>query len=140
MTQLSHFSQPSVAHLEKLVTLTEISELELWILNDTEPALIKRLKAKATDILRKSNPRVVCKCADAMDVDPEPPAGQGPGTNVKEGLGVKPEGETKSVGCRCGPPKRVFRLKRLIRKHGQWGTPFWGSELIEEIEVSPPED
>ena len=120
-----------MAHLEKLVSLTEISELELWVLDDTDTALVRRLKAKAVEILRNSNPRVVCTCNDAMDVEPD---------HVKQELGVKSEQETKSVGCRCIPPKRVFRLKHLIRKHGQWGTPFWGSERVEEIEVSPLED
>lgn len=125
--------QPSVAHLEKLASLTEVSELELWVLSNIEPTLVKRLKAKATDILRKSNPRVVCKCDDPMDVDSGPPVGR----DVKQELGVKLEEETKLVGCRCIPPKRVFRLKHLIRKHGHWGTPFWGSERVEEIEVLP---
>jgi hypothetical protein len=123
--------QPSIAHLEKLVSLTEISELELWVLDDTDTALLKRLKAKAIEILRNSNPRVVCQCDDAMDVDHV----------VKQEVEVKSEEEeTKPVGCRCIPPKRVFRLKHLIRKHGQWGTPFWGSERLEEIEVFPLED
>ena len=113
--------------------MTEISELELWILDDTDATLVKRLKAKALEILLKSNPRVVCHCRDAMDVEPQSPIGQRPG--------MKPEGEvTKSVACTCTPPKRIFRLKHLIRKHGQWGTPFWGSERVEEIEVSPLED
>ena len=111
--------QPSVAHLEKLTSLAEISELELWVLDDTETALIKRLKAKAIEILRKSKPRPTCDCRDPMGVE---------------------YGETKFVGCGCERPKRVFRLKHLVRRHGQWGTPFWGSERIEEIEVSPLED
>jgi len=133
--------KPSVAHLEKLVSLTEISELELWILDGTETALIKRLKAKATEILRKSNPRTVCQCVDAMDVDSEPFVKQEPGANVKQEPDVKPKREeVESRGCRCKPPKRVFRLKHLVRKYGQWGTPFWGSERVEEIEVSPLED
>lgn len=124
--------QPSVAHLEKLVSLTEISELELWILNDADAALVKRLKAKATEILRKSKPRIVCNCDDAMDVDP---VERGTGTDVKQEVE-----KTKSAACGCSPPKRVFRLKHLIRKHGQWGTPFWGGDGVEEIEVSPLED
>lgn len=123
--------KPSVTHLEKLVSLTEISEFDLWVLDDTDAGLVKRLKAKAMEILLKSKPRVVCECDDAMDVDPSP--------HVKQKLGVRVE-KTEPVGCRCSPPKRVFRLKHLIRKHGQWGTPFWGGERVEEIEVSPLED
>jgi len=133
--------QPSVSHLEKLTTLTEISELDLWILGDTETALIKRLKAKATEILRKSKPPTVCECDDPMDVDSDPSVKQEPGTNERQGLDVKLEHEeTEPSGCRCKPPKRVFRLKYLVRKHGQWGTPFWGSDRVEEIEVAPLED
>ena len=132
--------QPSVSDLEKLTSLTEISELDLWILDDTEPALIRRLKARATEILRKSKPRTVCECDDAMDVEPDPSVKQGSGTNER-GLDVNLEyEEVKPFGCRCKPPKRVFRLKHLVRKHGQWGTPFWGSERVEEIEVSPLEN
>ena len=114
--------QPSVPQLEKLTSLTEISELELWVLDGTEPALVKRLKAKATEILRKSHPRTDCKCDSPMDVDPE----------FKRPI--------KPLGCRCEPPKRVLRLNHLVRKHGPWGTPFWGSDGVEEIEVTPLED
>lgn len=128
-----------MSHLEKLTSLTEISELELWVLDNMEPSVIKRLKAKAVEILRKSNPRTVCKCGDAMDVDPEPSVKQEPETNAQQGVSVKHERETEPLGCGCEPPKRVFRLKHLVRKHGQWGTPFWGSERVEEIEVSPLE-
>ena len=130
--------QPSIAHLEKLTSLTEISELDLWIVDSTEAALIKRLKAKATEILQQSKPRIVCGCDDLMDVDP---IERKRGTGIKQESGVKHgDGESKSVGCRCKPPKRVFRLKYLVRRHGQWGTPFWGSERVEEIEVFPSED
>ena len=119
-----------MAHLEKLTTLTEISEIELWVLDGSDAALIKRLKAKAMEILRKSKPRTVCECDDAMDVEPE--------------LSVERESvaksENKSAECTCKPPKRVFRLKHLVRKHGQWGTPFWGSERVEEIGVSHLEE
>lgn len=126
-------SQPSVAHLEKLAALTEISEFELWLSDNTESALVKRLKAKAMEILRKSKPRVICKCDDAMDVEP--------GTYVEpELVEVRLEEDTKPVVCRCRAPRRVFRLKHLIRKHGQWGTPFWGSERVEEVELPPLED
>ena len=125
--------QPSVTHLEKLALLTEISELDLWVLDNTEAALIKRLKMKGIEILRNSKPRTVCECDVTMDVDPEFPAERAPGMRSEYE-------ETKPVGCRCKPPKRVFRLKHLVRKHGQWGTPFWGSERVEEIEVSPLED
>ena len=119
--------------MEKLEPLTEISELELWILHGTEPALVKRLKAKATEILRKSNPPTTCKCDEPMDVDSE--------FQVKLESGTKLEDEeTKSLGCGCKPPKRILRLKYLVRRHGQWGTPFWGSERVEEFEVSPLED
>jgi hypothetical protein len=126
--------QPSVSHLEKLTSLTEISELELWVLDTMEAPAIKRLKAKAIEILRKSNPRTVCECADAMDVDREPSVVKHePETDVKlERDTLPPLG-----GCTCQPPKRVFRLKHLVRKHGQWGTPFWGSDRVEEIEVPP---
>jgi hypothetical protein len=119
--------------LEKLDSLTEISELELWILHGTESALVKRLKAKATEILRKSNPPTLCKCDDAMDVDPEFPVQQESGTKLEDE-------ETKPLGCGCKPPKRVLRLKYLVRRHGQWGAPFWGSERVEEFEVFPLED
>jgi len=130
-----------VAHLEKLISLTEISELELWVLDGTETALIRRLKAKATEILRRSKPPTVCQCDSAMDVEPKPFVKQEQGMNVKQEPDVKLDhGEIKPVECRCKPPKRVFRLKHLVRKHGQWGTPFWGSERVEEIEVSPLED
>jgi hypothetical protein len=112
--------QPSVPQLEKLISLTGISELELWILDGTDAALVKRLKAKGVEILRKSNPRPDCECANAMVVEPE----------LKRW--------TKPIGCGCEPPKRVLRLKHLVRKHGPWGTPFWGSDGVEEIEVSPP--
>lgn len=133
--------KPSIAHLEKLSSLTEISELDLWIVDSTEAAQIKRLKAKATEILQQSKPRIVCECDDLMDVDPESPVKEQRVTGLKQEPGVKHEdGESKSGGCRCKPPKRVFRLKYLVRRHGQWGTPFWGSERVEEIEVSPPED
>ena len=121
--------QPSVPQLEKLTSLTEISELELWVLDGTEAALVKRLKAKAMEILRKSNPRMVCECDRAMDVDSEPSAKQGPGVGLEQ--------RVKPVECRCEPPKRVLRLKYLVRKHGPWGTPFWGSDEVEEVEVSP---
>lgn len=133
--------QPSIAHLEKLTSLREISELDLWIVDSTEAAQIKRLKAKATEILQQSKPRVVCKCDDLMDVDPESPFEEERGMVIKREPGVKHEDkESKPAGCRCEPPKRVFRLKYLVRRHGQWGTPFWGSERVEEIEVSPSED
>jgi hypothetical protein len=138
-----------VAHLEKLTSLTEISEIELWILDGSDTALIKRLKAKAVEILQKSKPRTVCKCNNTMDVDLEPFAKQEPeplvkrelGSHVQQGLGLKREDEEiKPAGCRCKPPKRVFRLRHLVRKHGQWGTPFWGSERVEETEVPPLEE
>jgi len=127
-----------VAHLEKLTSLTEISEIELWILDGTDTALIKRLKAKATEILRNSKPRTAaCECHNAMDVEPESPVNKRSGTNEEQGLAVKLEQEEiKPTRCRCNPPKRVFRLKYLVRKHGQWGTPFWGSARVEETEVS----
>lgn len=124
--------QPSVPQLEKLTSLTEISELELWILDGTEAALVRRLKAKGMEILRKSNPRAVCKCDKTMDVDPEPSVKQEPSAELERCI--------KPSGCRCEPPKRVLRLKHLVRKHGPWGTPFWGSDGVEEIEVSPLED
>jgi len=120
-----------VLQLEKLTSLTEISELDLWVLDDTEATLIKRLKAKATEILRKSNPRTICECDNAMDVDPEPSTKQGSGVGLKQWI--------KPVECRCEPPKRVLRVKRLVRKSGPWGTPFWETDGVEEIEVSPLE-
>lgn len=130
-----------MAHLEKLTSLTKISEIDLWVLDGSDTALIKRLKAKATEILRKSEPPTVCKCDDAMDVDTEPSVKQEQGLNTQQGLGVKPEyEEIKPAVCRCQPPKRVFRLKHLVRRHGQWGTPFWGSERVEEVEVLPLEE
>ncbi|KAF9645657.1 hypothetical protein BDM02DRAFT_484020 [Thelephora ganbajun] len=133
--------KPSVAHLEKLTSLTGISELELWVPYGTETALVKRLKAKAAEVLRRSKPRVVCGCDNTMDVDPEPSVKLEQGSNVEQGSGVGLEREEiKPAGCMCKPPKRVFRLKYLVRKHGQWGAPFWGSERVEEIEVSPLED
>ncbi|KAF9789813.1 hypothetical protein BJ322DRAFT_1044359 [Thelephora terrestris] len=133
--------KPSVDHLEKLTSLTEISELDLWITDSADAALIKRLKAKAVEILRQSKPRVVCECDDKMDVDYEPPVKEEPGTNVKREPGIKLENEeVMPVGCTCNPPKRILHLKHLVRRHGQWGTPFWGSERIEKIEVSPFED
>jgi len=131
--------KPSVAQLEKLISLREISEIELWILDGTDTTLVKRLKAKAIEILRKSKPRI-CECDNAMDVEPESSVNQ-PETNVEQGVDMKLEQEEiKSARCRCNPPRRVFRLKHLVRKHGQWGTPFWGSERVEETEVSPLED
>jgi len=134
--------KPSVAHLEKLIALTEISEIELWLLDATDTTLVKRLKAKATEILSKSNPRTVCECPKATDAEPALFVKQEPRTNAGQGLiDVKLEREeAKPARCRCKPPKRVFRLKYLVRRHGQWGTPFWGSERVEEIEVFPSED
>ena len=129
-----------MAHLEKLTSLTEISEIELWVLEGSDAALNKRLKAKAMEILRKSKPKPpsVCECdAMTMDVGPEPSVNQEPETNEELGDEHK---ESKPVRCWCKPPKRVFRLKHLVRRHGQWGTPFWGSERVEEIEVSPLEE
>ena len=122
-----------MGHLEKLTSLTEISEIELWVLEGSDAAFNKRLKAKAIEILRKSKPKPpsVCEC-DAMDVGPESSVNQESETN--EELGDEHE-ESKPVRCWCKPPKRVFRLKHLVRRHGQWGTPFWGSERVEEIEV-----
>lgn len=122
--------------------MTEISELDLWIMDSAEAGLIKRLKAKATEILRKSKPQMVCRCRDEMmDVDSEPCVKVEPGMNVKQEPGVKLEDEeAKPEECRCEPPKRILRLKHLVRRHGQWGTPFWGSEQVETIEVSPLED
>lgn len=124
--------------MEKLTSLTEISEIDLWIPEGSDATFIKRLKAKATEVLRKSNPRTVCKCGDAMDVDLEPSVKQEPGVKLEHE--IKLEYETKPVVCMCKPPKRIFRLKHLVRRHGQWGTPFWGSERVEEIEVSPLEE
>ena len=125
-------SQPSMAHLEKVASLTEISELELWVTSGTDSALIKGLKTKATEILRNSRPRVICKCDDVMDVDHEPSVRQEP--RVELGNGVEPENEEGiAVKCRCETPKRVLRVKYLVRRHGQGGTPFWG---VEETEVS----
>jgi len=127
-----------MAHLEKLTTLAEISEIELWVLEGSDAALNKRLKAKAMEILRKSKPppppacKDVCKSDDPTDVELEPSVNQESETNVKQ--------KSEGVVCRCKPPKRVFRLKHLVRRHGQWGTPFWGSERVEEIEVSPHEE
>ena len=76
-----------------------------------------------------------------MDVELEPSVKQEPGADVKQEPDVKLEyEEMKPLVCRCKPPKRVFRLKHLVRRHGQWGTPFWGSERVEEIEVSSLEE
>jgi len=129
-----------MAHLEKLTSLAEISEIELWVLEDSDATLNKRLKAKATEILRKSDPPTVHQCTKQLDVESETSVKREPETNVKQEPGVEHE-ESKPVGCsRCKPPKRVFRLKHLVRRHGQWGTPFWGGERVEEIEVSPNEE
>lgn len=138
----SFVSQPTVAHLEKLSPLTEISEIELWVLEGSDKTLINRLKAKATEILRKSKPPMPkCECNDAIPVGRGPCVKQEPGTNLKQELDVKVEHEEIDPPiCRCEAPKRVFRLKHLVRRHGQWGTPFWGSERVEEIEVSPLEE
>lgn len=69
-----------------------------------------------------------------MDVDSDEPC-----VKREPDMEVRLERNTQPLGCgRCEPPKRVFRLKHLVRKHGQWGTPFWGSERVEEIEVAPP--
>ena len=129
-----------MAHLEKLASLTEIAEIDLWVPESSDATLIRRLKAKAIDILRRSKPPTVCECDDAMDVESEPSVKQEPGADVKQELDVKLEyEEIKPAACMC-KPKRVFRLKHLVRRHGQWGTPFWGSERVEELEVSPLEE
>lgn len=82
------------------------------------------------EILRNSNPRPVCSCDNAVQGEPE--------LTVPLDRGL--ERATEPIGCTCKPPRRIFRLNRLARKHGQWGAPFWGREWVEEIQVYPSED